>query len=269
VAWSADAQIAYHVRVLSSANNIVYDTGEVYSTSGSVLIDYFLENDTYSFQVRIASAIGGWSEWASLEKTITSGIADPVFTLTANESGVVISINPIGTSVSFFIYRDGNLIGKTDSYFIDYFAAGNVEYKVVGYSSYSEKYGYTIQSFSFAPAHNQIVTEDGEIFLVNRRLNERVFPQRSISPKYESYDFLGEDRPTHVFVDDFRSGSITVAIYDKEGRADELLGRRVFFSTTSGWGDWCVVTAINRREVLLGNDVAITMELTSKPEINV
>ncbi|MGF2565667.1 hypothetical protein ACQUWZ_27875, partial [Ralstonia pseudosolanacearum] len=115
----------------------------------------------------------------------------------------------------------------------------------------------------------QIVTEDGEIFLVNRRLNERAFPQRSIAPKYESYEFLGEDRPTHVFVDDFMSGSFTVAIYDKEGRADELLGKRIFFSTTAGWGDWCVVTAINRREVLFGNDVTITMELTSKPEITV
>lgn len=270
VAWSASAQIAYHVRVLDQSGNVVYDTGEVYSTSGSALIDEYLLNGTYSFQVRIATAVGGWSEWASMQKTVTATLlVSPTFTLTPTEEGVQISIEPITSSVYFLIYRNGDLIGRTSAFMIDNFVAGSAEYRVVGVSSSTGKYGYSFQSISFVPAHNQIVTEDGEIFLANRRLNERVFPQRSISPKYESYDFLGEDRPTHVFVDDFMSGSFTVAIYDKEGRADELLGKRIFFSTTAGWGDWCVVTAINRREVLFGNDVTITMELTSKPEITV
>lgn len=269
VAWSADAQIAYHLRVVDSSGNVVYDTGEVYSTSGSALVDAYLLNGTYTFRVRIATAIGGWSDWASMQKTVTATLPDPEFTLTALDSGVEISIEQIASSVSFLVYRNGELIGRTISSIVDYFVAGASEYRVVGVSSSTDSYGYSSQSISFTPAHNQIVTEDGEIFLVNRRLNERAFPQRSVSPKYESYEFLGEDRPTHVFADNFRSGSFTVAIYDKEGRADELLGKRVFFSTTAGWGDWCVVTAINRREVLFGNDVTITMDLTSKPEITV
>lgn len=267
VAWSADAQIAYHLRVVDSSGNVVYDTGEVYSTSGSALVDAYLLNGTYTFRVRIATAIGGWSDWASMQKTVTATLQDPEFTLTALDSGVEISIEQIASSVSFLVYRNGELIGRTISSIVDYFVAGASEYRVVGVSSSTDKYGYSFQSISFAPSHNQIVTEDGEIFLVNRRLNERSFPQKSISPKYASYEFLGEDRPSHVFVDDFRSGTFTVAIYDKEGRAEDLLGKKVFFSTTAGWGEWCVVTAINRREVLFGNDVTITMELTSKPEI--
>jgi hypothetical protein len=267
VAWSADAQVAYHVRVIDQSGNVVYDTGEVYSTNGSALINEYLIDGTYAFQVRIATAIGGWSEWSSVQKTVTATMADPEFTLIVSDSGVTVTIDSIETAVKYLIYRNGELIGETVSFLNDFFVSGDAEYRVVIVDTATDSYGYSSQSISFTPAHNQIVTEDGEIFLVNRRLNERAFPQRSISPKYEAYEFLGEDRPTHVFADNFRSGSFTVAIYDKEGRADDLLGKRIFFSTTSGWGDWCVVTSINRREVLFGNDVTISMELTSKPEI--
>ena len=269
VAWSADGQVAYHIQVLDSSDRIVYDTGEVYSTSGSALIGEYLQNGTYIFRVRIAAAIGGWSEWASMQKTISATLPSPSFTLTASENGVIVSITPIASSVSFLVYRNGELIGMTESSITDYFVAGTAEYRVVGVSSSTGKYGYSIQTTTFSPKHNQIVTEDGEIFLVNRRLNERSFPQKSITPKYVSYEFLGEDRPSHVFVDGFRKGSFTVAMFDKTGDAEQLLGKKVFFSTTAGWGDWCVVTAINRREVLFGNDVTISMELTSKPEVDV
>ena len=69
-----------------------------------------------------------------------------------------------------------------------------------------------------------------------------------------------------MFVDGFRKGSFTVAMYDKSGTAEDLLGEPVFFNTTAGWGDWCVVTAINRREMLFGNETTITLDLTSNPE---
>lgn len=266
VAWSASSQNAYQVQVVNSSGEIVFDSGEVYSTVMTCLVNEYLPNDVYAFKVRIATSIGGWSEWASMSKTISAPLSAPSFTLSSSDECVIITVADSNTYDFYYVLRNGVLIGKTTTFINDYFVAGSAEYEVIGVKSSDDKYGYSFQSITFHPAHNQIVTEGGEVILVNRRLNERAFPQKSISPKYAAYDYLGEDRPSHVFVDGFRKGSFTVAMYDKSGTAEDLLGEPVFFNTTAGWGDWCVVTAINRREMLFGNETTITLDLTSNPE---
>ena len=265
VAWSASQQNAYQVQAVNSAGKIVYDTGEVYSTEKTALINEYLENDVYTFRVRVSTGIGGWSDWAETQKAISASLAAPSFTLTAMAQGVDVTIEQSAAYDHFYILRNGELIARTNSEILDHFVAGEAIYKVIGVNA-SDEYGYASDSISFTPQHNQIATEDGLVILVNKRWEERAFPERSISPKYASFEFLGENRPVHVFEKDFRKGTFTVAAFDENESFEDLLGKPVFFATTAGWGDWCVITSLNRREKIFGNDVSIAMELTAPPE---
>ena len=264
VRWSAEEQNAYQVKVFSESNELVYDTGEVYSTEMAALINEYLISGTYMFHVRIATAIGGWSDWAIMQKTVTASLMAPVFSVSGYPEGVNINITPGATFDRFYVLRNGELIGEVESSMIDYFVSGHAEYEVIGVNA-SDEYGYSFKSINFIPENNQIVTEDGLIFLVNKRWDNRSFPQRAISPKYSVFEYLGEKRPAHVFANGFKQGTITVTAYDESDNFEELFCQRVYLNTTEGWGEWCVVTAINRIETLFGNDTSLTLELTAGP----
>ena len=265
VSWETDQQQAYQVMVEDTDGNTVFDTGEVYSGEKTVLVNQYLQNGTYRFYVRIATGIGGWSEWANMQKTINAPLPSPQFTLTATDDGVQVAITADAAYDLFYVLRDGVLIGVTTDSFLDLFVSGAAEYEVIGVGS-GDAYGYGIKATEFIPGHDRIATEDGEIILVNTRWNERSFPQRSLSPKFSAFEFLGEDRPVHIFADGFRKGSFTVAAYDESDDFKNLLTKRVYLNTTFGWGDWCVVTALNRAEGMWGNDTAISLDLTAPPE---
>lgn len=265
ITWEAPEQFAYHVKVYDEDGETAYDTGEIYSSAKSALINEYLETGAYTFAVAIATETGGWSDWATARRVVSASLAAPQFSLTDLGEGVQISITADAAYERFYVVRNGALIGETQTFINDYFVAGTAEYRVIGVAA-DDAYGYASQSITFAAENNQIVTEDGEIFLINERWDDRIFAQRSLSPRYSSFEFLGETRPLHVFSGEFRRGTFTVAVYDENNILDKLLGNNVFFNTVNGWGDWCVITSINRAEKIFGNDTAVMMELTAPPE---
>lgn len=263
VAWSATAQIAYRITVYDGSDSLVYDTGEVYSTDGTALINQYLQTGSYLFRVKIASAIGGWSDWSEMTKTVSASLPAPVISVTSGATGTVISITPDAAFSHYYILRNGVPIADiTETTYTDPFAVGMTEYAVIGVDA-TDAYGYAIQNLLVTPAHHQIVLEDGTVISVNEKWDAPVLPERSISAKYGTFHFLGEPKPTHQFAQGARTGTFAVSAYDADGIFDQLLGAPVFFASAAGWGGWCIVTALNRAERRFGNEVVIQMEIDS------
>ena len=70
IAWTATGQVMYQAQVLQGSN-VVWDSGEVASTSGEVQAGTNLsDNTSYTAKVRIKNQYDLWSDWASKAFTV-------------------------------------------------------------------------------------------------------------------------------------------------------------------------------------------------------
>lgn len=265
VSWSSSSQIAYQMEVLDESGNLVYTSGEIYSTSGSALVNEYLPAGSYTFRVRIAGSVGGWSEWTSLQKTISEPLTAPVFTVTSAPSGALISVTGSGFT-HYYIVKNGVPIANiTETEYIDMYTTGPAEYRVIGVNN-SDQYGSSTQMFSYVPDENRIITADGEIISCSERWNERSYAQRQITPKMSTYEYIGENLPSHVFAGKAMRGTFSVSAFDRNNSFESLIGKPVYFSSKDGWGGWCVVTGLSRTEQMFGSDTALTLDMDNYSE---
>lgn len=265
VSWSSASQIAYEMEVLDESGNLVYTSGEIYSTSGSALVNEYLSAGSYTFRVRICGSVGGWSEWASTQKTITESLTAPVITLSAAESGVLISITGSGFT-HYYIVKNGDPVANiTGTEYVDMYAAGPAEYRVIGVNA-SDQYGSSTQIFNYTPPENRIVTTGQQIISVSERWNERSYAQRQITPRMSTYEYIGERLPSHIFAGKAIRGTFNVSAFDRNNEFENLIGQPVYFASKDGWGGWCVVSGLSRTEQLFGSDTAITLDMDNYSE---
>ena len=262
VSWSAGDQIAYEMEVVNSSGKTVYKTGQVYTTVKSALINEYLDADAYTVRIRVAGSAGLWSDWATAQTTISISLTAPSFTLAAEDSGVLITITPDASFDYFYIIRNGLVIAKADSTYTDRFVSGSAVYKVIGVAS-DDSYAYASQVITFQAAHDYIAMADGTLVSCNMRWNSRVHPSRSASPRYSTFEYLGESLPSHAIAAGAKRATFVVAASDENNSFDSLIGQPVYFNTRSGWGGWCIVTSLNRNEILYGNETTLNMEADS------
>ena len=262
VSWSAGDQIAYEMEVVNSSGKTVYKTGQVYTTVKSALINEYLDADAYTIRIRVAGSAGLWSDWATAQTTISISLTAPSFTLAAEDSGVLITITPDASFDYFYVIRNGLVIAKADSTYTDRFVSGSAVYKVIGVAS-DDSYAYASQVITFQAAHDYIAMADGTLVSCNMRWNSRVHPSRSASPRYSTFEYLGESLPSHAIAAGAKRATFVVAASDENSSFDSLIGQPVYFNTRSGWGEWCIVTSLNRNEILYGNETTLTMEADS------
>ena len=265
VSWSASNQIAYEMQVLDESGNLVYTSGEIYSTSGSALVNEYLSAGSYTFKVRIAGSVGGWSEWTTMQKTISEPLTAPTFTVTSSPEGALISITGSGFT-HYYIVKNGEPIANiTGTEFLDMYASGPNEYRVIGVNA-SDRYGSSTQIFSYVPEENRIITRDHQIISVSERWNERSYAQRQITPRMSTYEYIGENLPSHIFAGKAIRGTFSVSTFDRNNSFESLIGEPVYFASKDAWGGWCVVTGLSRTEQLFGSDTAITLDMDNYSE---
>lgn len=130
VEWQAADQQAYQIK----AGN--YDSGELYGTDKSFKIPVYLPDGTIQIQVRIQNSFGLWSDWVSTNVLIKNNSIGTI-TLQANPKthNIRLAWETVGivSSTMYYIYRDGELIGKTNNTsFLDQLAYGKHTYQVRG-----------------------------------------------------------------------------------------------------------------------------------------
>ena len=113
-----------------------YDSGEVYGTAKKYKIPHFLPDGKTEIKVRIQNTFGIWSDWATTTITIQNKPVGKSFLKAISKSHNIKLIweSEIveGTPI-YYIYRDGNLIGKTSgTSYLDELACGVHEYQIRG-----------------------------------------------------------------------------------------------------------------------------------------
>lgn len=145
VQWSSVGQTAYHVKVLDTNNNLLWEVQAI-STNKAQTIQYSLANNTdYKIQVAIKNADNLWSDFVTVNIHVSyTPPAVPIVTTTKGEGIITISIDnptPSGTqpNVSYNdLYRrkqgESNWIRiatniPADASFVDYTPASGQVYQ--------------------------------------------------------------------------------------------------------------------------------------------
>lgn len=130
VEWQAADQQAYQIK----AGN--YDSGELYGTDKSFKIPVYLPDGSIQIQVRIQNSFGLWSDWVSTNVLIkNNSIGTITLQATPKTHNIRLAWETVGivSNTMYYIYRDGELIGKTNNTsFLDQLAYGKHTYQVRG-----------------------------------------------------------------------------------------------------------------------------------------
>lgn len=260
ISWSSSNQVAYEVKVESSTEIEVYNSGQVYSGNQFHKLDEYLSDGLYTFSVRIISTLGLTSEWAVSNYTQSfPDLSLPVFTLENTDDGVLITIESNLDFVKYYVLRNGELIGSTTATFTDLFVAGFTEYTVIGVTS-SDESAFVTQSINHKVRKTSIKLEDGTTIDASHRWNARLSPAKTVNPEFGLYSYIGASRP-EIITSKMRDIRYAFGFYDRDRIAETLIGQPLFYSDIFGNADWVQITAISRTDMWYGNET--TLELTA------
>ncbi|MBR2775797.1 MAG: hypothetical protein IKD75_01600 [Prevotella sp.] len=263
ITWAASNQIAYQVQILLNGE-LIEDSGAVYSGESSYRAMEYLPDDTYTIKVRVYNQHGKVSDWAESEYTEAGGVTPPVFTVTSTDDGALIEITTDPSVSTYYIKRNGVLIGKaSNGRYVDRFASGPTTYTVVAVTS--EDYdAMSTQTVNIEVESNMLITESGKVFEVNHRLGSPVGVSKQVNAVFDTAEFIGASTPEHVFAK-MRETRYSVVFKDYVD-AESLLGQTVFYADMYGNGDWCAVVSVGRVESRYGNETTAELQVTRHTE---
>lgn len=274
VSWASVSQTAYQVQFLLG-DSVVYDSGAVYTSETSHFVNqYFDDTRSYLVRVRVYNALGEVSDW------ITSGyqqplVTDVIFSVEASENGgATITITEDEEFVKYFILRNDKLIAQastpTDGIitYADVYVNGLTNYSVVGVTS-EDQSDIQTQGVRALYPHATLITQNGQLFTINKRVNNVYEIQTSNQADINKANFIGDNFPTH-YPSNMRLKSFTVNMFDEQGISESILGTLVYYADNFGNGGWCMVTAYDKTDNFVqnsqgvhANEVALTLEVTN------
>lgn len=274
VSWASVSQTAYQVQFLLG-DSVAYDSGAVYTSETSHFVNqYFDDTRSYVVRVRVYNAFGEISDWisAGYQQPLVSDVS---FTAEAAENGgAIITIKETVDFVKYFILRNGKLIaqplGTGDGIinYTDIFANGLTNYSVVGVTP-GDQSDIQAQSVRLLYPYATVITQDGQQFTVNKRVNEAYEIQTTNQADINKANFIGDRFPTH-YPSDMRLKSFRVSMFDDQSIVEDLLGTLVFYADNFGNGGWCMVTAYEKTDNFVqnsrgiyANEVSLTLEVTN------
>jgi hypothetical protein len=274
VSWASVSQTAYQVQFLLG-DSVVYDSGAVYTSETSHFVNqYFDDTRSYLVRVRVYNALGEVSDW------ITSGyqqplVTDVIFSVEASENGgATITITEDAEFVKYFILRNDKLIAQastpTDGIitYTDVYANGLTNYSVVGVTS-EDQSDIQTQGVRTLYPHATLIDPNGQLFTINKRVNNVYEIQTSNQADINKANFIGDNFPTH-YPSRMRLKSFTINMFDEQGISESILGTLVYYADNFGNGGWCMVTAYDKTDNFVqnsqgvyANEVALTLEVTN------
>jgi hypothetical protein len=269
VSWTSISQTAYQVQFLLG-DLVAYDSGAVYTSETSHFVNqYFNDTRSYTVRVRVYNALGEISDWVETGYQ-QPAVTDVEFAITANESGgAIITINPDNSFSEYYVLRNNKLIAKVDGVeYTDNYAIGLTNYSVVGVTS-ADQSDIQTKGFNVAYPHATLIVQNGQKFLINKRVDSAYQIQTSSEADINKASFIGDSKPTH-YPSEMRLKSFTVSMFDDQGIVEDLLGTLVFYADNFGNGGWCMVTAYTKTDNFVkngqgayANEVSLTLEVTN------
>ena len=260
VSWICADQVAFQVQALSN-DEVVYDSGTIYSGAQQYQLEKFLPDGSYVFRVRIFNSLGYSSDWAEVNyDQAFPGLPDITLTAEGQADGVAVSFTPDIAYAAYYLERNGKLITEVPGgSYVDLFPGASNIYTLIavtseGYTKFSET------EISYIPEKTTIKTADGRQIDASKRWTSRIKPFKQITPEFELYSFIGADRP-EIVVSKMRNTRYSFAFHDANRIAENLIGRDVFFSDNFGNAEWCQVTSVTRSDEWFGNETVL--ELTA------
>lgn len=266
VRWSATGQISYQMQVLQD-DAVVYDSGIVYGTSTLARVNEYLTNGQYTVRVRISNSYGLTSQWSTMNYQQQNQL--PNLTVTANYSeargGVLITVQDDDYE-KFYLIRNGILAAKfTGTEYIDQFAAGVTQYRLIGVTS-EDNFGQAVFTVTVPTGSARLITEDGQTLSVSERWGNMNDASQTEDIRYSANEFFGATAPEHTF-SKMRTKRITRAFYDPDRISAQLLGKIAFYTDEYGNSDWVAILSRSRSDSWIGDDTTIEMELTTRSEV--
>ena len=268
VSWVSSSQSAYQVQFLLG-DSIAYDSGAVYTSETSHFVNqYFNDTRSYTVRVRIYNALGEVSDWAETGYQQPS-VTDVSF-IVGGINGATITVEAADEFDKYFLLRNNKLIAEIGEELIytDKFAVGQVSYSVVGVTPDDQS---DIQSINHKIAfeHATLTAENGQQFLINKRVDEAYEIQTTNEADINKANFIGDAYPTH-YPSKMRLKSFSVSFFDDQGLSEDILGTLVFYADNFGNGGWCMVTAYEKTDNFVrngqgvyANEVSLTLEVTN------
>lgn len=263
ITWAASNQIAYQVQILLNGE-VLEDSGAVYSGESSYRATEYYPDNTYTIKVRIYNQYGKASDWAESEYTEAGEVTPPVFTVTSTDDGALIEITTVPAVGTYYIKRNGVLIGRAvNGRYVDRFASGPTTYTVVAVTT-DDYDAMSTQTVNIEVESNMLITEAGEVFEVNHRLGSPVGVSKQVNAVFDTAEFIGASTPEHHFAK-MRESRFTVVFKDYVD-AESLLGQTVYYADMFGNGAWCAVTSVGRVESRYGNETTAELQVTRHTE---
>lgn len=268
VSWASVSQSAYQVQFLLG-DSVAYDSGAVYTAETSHFVNqYFDDTRSYVVRVRVYNALGEISEW------VETGYQQPIvtdveFSVESTGNGATITIVPKNDFVKYFVLRNNIVIAQVDGeVYTDNYAVGLTNYSIVGVTS-GDQSDIKTQGIRVNYSHATLITQNGQQFVINKRVNEAYEIQTNNQADINKANFIGDNFPTH-YPSNMRLKSFTIEMFDDQDLAEGLLGALVFYADNFGNGGWCMVTAYNKTDNFVrngqgvyANEVSLTLEVTN------
>ena len=263
ITWAASNQIAYQVQILQNGE-VLEDSSAVYSSGAEYRAQEYLVTGSYVVRVRIYNEYGRASDWAEIDCTVPNVVTAPTFTVTSTDDGALIEITTVPAVGTYYIKRNGILIGRAvNGRYVDRFASGPTTYTVIAVTT--EDYdAMSTQTVNIEVKSNMVITESGEVFEVNHRLGSPVGVSKQVNAVFDTAEFIGASTPEHHFAK-MKEARFTVVFKDYVD-AENLLGQTVFYADMFGNGDWCAVTSVGRVESRYGNETTAELQVTRHTE---
>jgi hypothetical protein len=126
VSWQSLGQQAY--QVIAGG----YDSGAVFGTAKSHKVPLYLADGETTVSIRVQNSFGLWSAWANVTITISNTGAGTLAVRSMVKQGSA-RLMWDGKQSLFYVYRDGEVIGKTTAMeYTDHLAIGKHRYTIRG-----------------------------------------------------------------------------------------------------------------------------------------
>lgn len=268
IQWRSASQAAFEVQIEDmSTGTVVFDSGEVYSSSTEYFVNEYLTNGHYLAKVKIINVYGKESPYGESEFTINAqGEAPDVSAMySPADNGNKFTITNDGTYVKYYLKRNGELVASfTSDTYVDHFVNGRAEYQVIAIDA-NGHYGMTELTVVARVESARITLKDGRMFEIDRRWNRMFAVSGQEDRKHVEIEYLGSPVPEHVF-SKMRTKRYSFAFFDPDRIGSELLGETVYYADQFGNGDWCAIISVSRSDEWIGDDTALELERTNGNE---
>lgn len=269
--WQSSQQQGYEISLGNYFSQISYGEARKWTYPG------ILPNGNVTFSIRIQTAQGLWSDWATTTiyvQNIPTGNVTLSGKQTANCAQLSWTQENV-TSNQFNIYRDGNLIAQTpNTTFIDCYSNGLHTYQVY---AILENGNYTASNEEIIDVALQstVISALAPISWVKLKLRSRERPtyEKSVSAQTSFVHYQGRTLPV-AYRTDFIDNAYTFTFSTTEETAIETLsklcGNIVIIKTSDRSRLFGVITGItfSRKNRLTDFSLTITESDVSEVEIN-